>query len=240
MYVPENLTLRENVEPFSKYGTDYTLAEVRRARSAYLGKISLLDDLAGRVMDCLKQQGRWQDAIFVFTADHGLTVGEHRNISKGRFWEEVARVPLLIRVPEVTDGGARTEALCQLIDVYPTLIEAIGGTVSAHVSARSLLPVLRDPETSIRDAVFSEISHNGHFNYMVRSGHFKWFVESGKEYLFDLESDPFELENLIQLKKHAARAQAMREHLRKFLMTQQVNHSAGYVPLADRVKANSR
>ncbi|QGJ71963.1 Choline-sulfatase [Planctomycetales bacterium 10988] len=236
MYDPESLTLRENVTPFQKYGTDYTLAEVRKTKAAYLGKISLLDELAGRVIDTLRDQNLLDNTIFVFTADHGMTIGEHRNISKGKFWEEVARVPLLIRFPGLTDAGEETEALCQLIDLHPTLVEAAGGEVSPHVSGRSLLPILQEPSAEIRDAAFCEISNSGHFNYMVRSDRFKWFIEAGREYLFDLEADPFEMKNLINSQEYIEDAQAMRERLRKFLMTEQLNYSAGYVPLANRLK----
>lgn len=237
MYAPERLSLRANVSPFEKYGTEYTLDEIKRARAAYLGKISFLDDLTGRIIDFLKEQGRWQNTILVFTADHGLTVGEHRNISKGKFWEEVARVPLVIRMPDVTDEGRRTDKLAQLIDLHPTIVEAVGGTVSSHVSGRSLLPVVKDPQAHVRDTAFCEISHQGHFSYMVRSGQYKWFVENEKEYLFDLAADPYEMKNLIQSEKHNPTAQQLRDRLRKFLMTEQVNYAAGYVPLAERVKA---
>jgi len=235
-YDPETLLLRENVVPFRKYGTDYTLAEVRKARAAYLGKISFLDDLLGRVVAALRERGTWDKTILVFTADHGLAVGEHGNIAKGEFWEEVARVPMVMRVPGLTDAGITSDALSQLIDLYPTLVELAGGEVSPHVRGRSLVPILRDPEAQVRDAAFCEIHHDGSLDYMVRTERHKWFVTKGRESLYDLDADPFEQNDLIRSAGHEAVAAEMRDRLRIFLMTEQINASSGYTPLAERVK----
>ncbi|MEM9017857.1 MAG: sulfatase-like hydrolase/transferase, partial [Verrucomicrobiota bacterium] len=105
MYDPESISVRENVVPFRKYGDDYSLAKIREARAAYLGKISFLDALLGRLVTGLQERGTWDRTILVFTADHGMAVGEHGNIAKGQFWEEVARVPMVMRVPGLTDEG---------------------------------------------------------------------------------------------------------------------------------------
>lgn len=236
MYDPESIQLRENVAPFKKYGTDYTLAEIRKARAAYLGKISLVDTLVGRIVTALKERGTWDSTVLVFTADHGMAVGEHRNIAKGQFWEEVARVPMVIRVPGLTDHGFTTDALSQLIDLYPTMIDLAGGEVSPHVRGISLLPVLKNPESDVRDAAFCEIHHHGSLDYMVRTERFKWFQVEGEESLFDLEADPYEMTNLIDSPNHQDIVNQLHDRLRTFLMTEQINVSAGYIPAAERVK----
>jgi len=237
MYDPEALTLRENVGTFEKYGTDYTMAQIRRTRAAYLGKISFLDDLTARVIEGLKARGNWENTILVFTADHGLMIGEQSALSKGRFYEESAKLPMVMRIPGVTDEGMRTAALAQLIDLYPTLIDAVGGEVSPHVLGKSQMPVIRGEKPTVRDAAFTEIYNKDYLNYMVREERFKWFTERGDTYLFDLETDPFEQTNLADDPEHAEIAAAMKDRLRRFLMTEQVNYSAGYVLLANREKA---
>lgn len=238
IYDARELQLRRNVKPFKKYGTTYSLAEIRKARAAYLGKITFVDDLLGRLIGALKERGTWDNTILVFTADHGIAVGEHGNIAKGQFWEEVARVPMLMRIPEVTTGGYQTDTLVQIIDLYPTLIEAVGGELSSHVRGRILLPHLRraDINTSVREAAFCEIHHGDSLDYMVVTQRFKWFIERGREHLYDLNSDPFEQVNLIGLAEYEEIAAEQREHLRKFLMTEQVNYSAGYRPLVERIR----
>lgn len=236
MYDPERISLRKNVRTFKKYGTDYSLAEVRRARASYLGKISFLDDLVGQLISELKNRGTWDNTILVFTADQGLVVGEHGNISKGLFWEEITRVPLIMRIPGVTDGGMEVPALSQLIDICPTILDTIEAKVDPLNQGRSLLPVLQDSQVIVRDTVFSEICNQGSFNYMVRDERYKWFVREGTESLYDLETDPYELKNLIKSEKHQIIAEDFREHLRQFLMTEQINYGAGYKPLVQRVK----
>ncbi len=237
MYQADQITLRPNVRTFHKYDTHYSFPELRRARAAYLGKISFLDDLLARLIEAIKDRGTWDRTILVFTADHGLTVGEHGNISKGQFWEEVARVPMMIRIPGITDGGISVDALSQLIDLYPTLVDAVGGELSPHVQGRSLLPVIRDPIASVRDAVFAEIHHDETLDYMVRDERYKWSTYFGRESLYDLRDDPWEQENLINSASHQGVASELRDRLRRFLMTQQINHSAGYRSLVERVKA---
>jgi arylsulfatase len=239
MYDPETVTLRANVKPFKKYNTDYSLAELRQARAAYLGKISFIDDLVGRIIAALKQRGTWEKTILVFTADHGLAVGEHGNIAKGMFWEEVARVPMVIRVPGLTDSGVKPDTLAQLIDLYPTLLDAVGGKVASHVQGRSLLPAIRDPSVRVRTSVLCEIHHNQSLDYMVRDDRFKWFVEGGSESLYDLDADPLEQTNLIDSTQHQEASLAMRAQLLEFLSKQQLNYSVGYRPLAERVKAET-
>jgi len=238
MYDASEITLRPNVKSFRKYGTNYSLAEIRKARAAYLGKISLVDELLGRIVDALKNRGTWDNTILCFTADHGLTVGEHNNITKGLFWEEVSRIPLLMRIPGLTDSGQQTDALTQLIDLYPTLLDAVGGKVSPHVRGRSLLPVLQktNSHAPVRDVAFCEISHDGSLDYMAVTQRFKWFTHHGQEHLYDLHSDPSEQSNLIKSADHQKIATQMRDRLRKFLMTEQLNYSEGYRPLVERIR----
>jgi arylsulfatase A-like enzyme len=237
MYDPATLRLRENVKAFQRGDTTVDIDEIRKVRAAYLGKISFLDDLVGRLIKDLKERGTWDNTILVFTADHGLMVGEHGRISKGQFWEESIRVPMLVRIPGVT-RGTRTEALSQFQDIYPTLIEAVGGTPSPGLFARSQYPVLRGDKSSVRDAVFAEITdpRTGALNYMVRKGKFKWFKNGEKEFLFDLEADPFEQTNLIQSPDFGETATSLRERLRVFLMTDQINYSAGYKTMEERMR----
>ncbi|MDF1810795.1 MAG: sulfatase-like hydrolase/transferase [Verrucomicrobiales bacterium] len=236
MYDPESMSLRPNVKPFKKYGTNYSPDEIRKARAAYLGKISLLDDLVGRIIAAIQERGTFENTILVFTADHGMAVGEHGNIAKGQFWEEVARVPFVLRIPGLTDDGVTSDALVQLIDLYPTLLDVVGGKPAAHLLGQSLLQAIKKPGKTVRDAAFCEIHHDGSLDYMVRTERYKWFVEKGDESLFDLEIDPNELNNLIKAGGHDDVVTSMHEHLRNFLMTGQINYSQGYRPVAERVK----
>ena len=125
-----------------------------------------------------------------------------------------------------------------LIDLYPTLLDAVSGEVSPHVLGRSLLPEIRNREAGrrVRDTAFCEIHHDGSLDYMVRTERHKWFIERGGEHLYDLDSDPYEQTNLIESVDHQNVAKEMRDRLRQFLMTARLNHSQGYRPLVERVR----
>lgn len=235
LYDPESLFLRDNVKPFQKYGTEYDLATIREARAAYLGKITFIDDLVGRLINALKDRGTWDNTVVVFTADHGIAIGEHGVLAKGGFWEETARVPLLIRHPALTTQGMVSDSLIQLIDLYPTLVDLAGGTTSDHVLGQSLMPILDGSAPDGREVAFTEIHYQGELGYMVRDQRYKWFAYRGSEALFDLERDPNEMNNLIHSPAHSEAVSRMKDHLREFLMESQVNHSEGYRPMADRV-----
>lgn len=239
MYDPEKISLRPNVKEFTRDGRRIDEKRLRETRAAYLAKISFLDDLLGRLIAALKERGTWDNTILVFTADHGMMIGEHGRISKGVFYEESVRMPLVIRIPGLTDKGMTTTAFAQLHDVYPTLVEAVGGTPAAGIFAKSQMPVLRSEKTSVRDAVFSEISmsRTGKLNYMVRKGEYKWFTQFGdEEHLYNLEDDPFEQNNLIESDEHQEVIADMQDRLRQFLMEEQVNFSVGYKPMEERIR----
>ncbi len=237
MYEPEALKLRPNVStPLEKYGKTYDEALIRKTRAAYLGKITLIDDLVGRMVQALKDRGTWDNTIVVLTADHGLQLGEHGSLTKGRFFEESARVPMIMRLPGVTDAGQRISAFAQMPDLYPTVLEAVGGKLSHMCLAKSQLPVLKQQKKSVRQDAFCEIADRRKFGYMVRHGAFKWFVQEGEEHLYNLEEDPYEMNNLIDRQEHQAEVARLQSRLREFLMTEQINYSAGYLPLTQRMR----
>ena len=88
-------------------------------------------------------------------------------------------MPLLIRWPGHIPPGGHTAALAQLFNVYPTIVEAVGGKLSTGHFARSLLPVAAGKARTVRSAVFSEIASHRAFNYMVRTPRHVWWVHRG-------------------------------------------------------------
>ena len=126
--------------------------------------------------------------------------------------------------------------MVQLFDVYPTIVDAIGGKLSSGHSARSLLPVALGSRESVRDAVFSEIGKDSPLNYMVRTSHFAWWVHGGKETLYDVEKDPYQMNNLINSSDHRSVLEEIRKRHLKYFMETQFNVSAGYIPRLTRMK----
>lgn len=236
LYDPATLTLPANVpEQFFREGRVLRHPDVQRLLANYLGKMALVDRCVGLLVEALKARGTWDTAMAVFTADHGEMMGAHGALTKGRFYEESARVPLVIRWPGQVKAG-RTKALAQMSDVYPTIVEAIGGELSPGRFATSLLPVATGREDSVRDLAVSEIGSAAPLNMMAREARYKWWVEKDSEYLFDLDADPFEHNNLAPSAEHKDTLNHMRERMLGWLRSTQVNMAEGYKSKVKRLR----
>jgi arylsulfatase len=180
--------------------------DARRMVAAYYAQIELIDDQVGRMLDALETSGQRENTIVIFTSDHGETLGDHGLLWKGcRFYESLVHVPLIFSWPGHFEAGLRSNALVELTDLVPTLLDAVGLPISPHVQGRSLQPILTgdaDPEVH-RDFVRSEY-HDAldrrfasHAN-MLRNDRYKLAVYHGQAIgeLYDLENDPNEYHNL--------------------------------------------
>jgi choline-sulfatase len=89
---------------------DYPEAQVRRARAGYYALVTYLDDKIGRLLDALEETGQAEDTLVVYTSDHGEMNGEHGLWRKSNFYEDSARVPLIMRWPGRIPAGRRIGA----------------------------------------------------------------------------------------------------------------------------------
>ncbi|HYF38000.1 MAG TPA: sulfatase-like hydrolase/transferase, partial [Prosthecobacter sp.] len=120
MFDPVKLTLPANIpNKYLRDGQALDHAETKQMLANYLGKIALVDHCLGRLVEVMKARGSWDDTLFMLTADHGEMMGAHGRMSKGRFYDESVRVPMVVRWPGHVKTG-RTAALAQMMDVYPT------------------------------------------------------------------------------------------------------------------------
>ena len=112
MFDPDDLALPANVPDHFNYDRKVvTQADVHKMLANYLGKIALCDDCLGRLIEAMKARGTWDNCLFIFTSDHGEMMGSHGALSKGRFWEESARVPLVVRSDRApAERGLRSQA----------------------------------------------------------------------------------------------------------------------------------
>ena len=239
MYPPEDLTVLPNVRPFERDNAHYGRAEVQRMMASYFGKITMIDHNVGRIIEGLRKRGTWDNTLAIFASDHGESLGSHGRVSKGIFFEESGRVPLVVRWPGRVPPGRRCEALVSLLDVYPTAVEAAAGKLSDKHFAHSFLSIATGEACSVRDAVFSEIAQKDNLNYMIRDERYKWFIWNREEYLFDMENDPFELENLITDPAARAVSARLKDRHWHFLRNTQVNEVRGYPPLVERIRTGA-
>jgi choline-sulfatase len=172
--------------------------EIRRARRAYYGAISFIDDQVGILLRTLKECGLDEDTVVVFTADHGDMLGERGMWYKMSFFEAAARIPLVIRLPGGSDQR-RVQNNVSLMDLFPTLVGlARGGDddLGQPIEGKSLLPHLSGGG---HDEALGEYLGEGAIApiFMIRRGRYKFVTTStDPDQLFDLAADPLERTNL--------------------------------------------
>jgi arylsulfatase A-like enzyme len=158
------------------------------------------------MLTSLDELGLADDTIVIFTSDHGETLGDHGLIQKGcRFYEGLVRVPLIWRWPGHIKAGFVSDALVELMDKAPTILDFAGIDVPAHMQGRSLRPLLEGTATdeSHRELVRCEYYDaldlpDASRATMIRTDRHKLVVYHGHDLgeLFDLDADPWEHRNL--------------------------------------------
>ena len=197
---------------------EQTEARVRRARHAYYGMISYVDDKVGQLVEALERTGQSENTLLIFTADHGEMLGERGLWYKMSFYEPSARIPLLVHAPG-RFAPSRVSACVSLVDMLPTLTELAGG-VTDYVSpleGRSLLPLLEGAEDEPSErTVYGEMLGEGAVAplLMIRRGRYKYvYSPPDPEQLFDLEADPHERTNLAGQTEHEALRQSFAQEV---------------------------
>ncbi|MFW5844531.1 MAG: sulfatase [Spirochaetota bacterium] len=178
-------------------------------KAYYYAMIEKIDQSVGEILDALEATGQRENTVVIFTSDHGELLGDHGLIYKGcRFFESLVHVPLIISWPGHFAKDARSDALVELVDLAPTVLEAAGLEIPYYVQGKSLMPLLTAPDKNPRhkDHVVSEYhgaiggekmpdqTHgttyfDGRYKVCVYEGH-----DVGE--IYDLQNDPDEFENL--------------------------------------------
>ena len=134
----------------------------RLIRAAYWAMVDLIDDQVGRLLDALERTGQRENTLVIFMSDHGEMLGDHGIYLKGPFfYEEAIRVPLVASWPGTVEEGLVSDALVELTDLAPTLLDAAGFERHPGMQGDSLWPILTgqsDPD-SHRDDVYCEYYH---------------------------------------------------------------------------------
>ena len=178
----------------------------RLIRAAYWAMVDLIDAQVGRMLQALEATGQLGSTIVLFTSDHGEMLGDHGIYLKGPyFYEPAVRVPLIISAPGLIESGVRAEALVELVDLAPTLLDACGLEKHPGMQGKSLWPLLTGHASfdHHRHDVYCEF-YGSNFHYdppahttMVRTKRYKLTVAHGqnKGELYDLVTDPQEIDN---------------------------------------------
>lgn len=124
-------------DPPEPYATRYS-------KSPYDGEVAYVDASVGRLLSALRSRGLYTDALIAVMADHGEALGEHGERSHGIFlYDETIHVPLLFKLPGAHLGGKRVQTRAGLVDVMPTVLEAVGLQIPDAVQGESLLSLMK-------------------------------------------------------------------------------------------------
>ncbi|MFA5689853.1 MAG: sulfatase-like hydrolase/transferase [Kiritimatiellales bacterium] len=194
-------------------------------RAAYYGLINHVDDQISRIVravgvDPFTGRAALDNTVVVFTSDHGEMLGDHYLFRKTYPYEGSARIPFLIQPPEsagIQPGQVCSAPVCHE-DIMPTLLDFAGVPAPDCVEGRSLVPLMRNPETEWREYLHGEHGNcygEHQSNHYLTDGKEKyvWYTHSGKEQLFDLTADPDELHNLAASGKHTKRLEQWHSRL---------------------------
>lgn len=190
-----------NVQAFAEMLDDYN--------ELYDAAVRVADARLGSVIATLKQRGEWDNTLFILLADHGEELHDHGGWSHDQsVYEELVRVPLIVKFPQNAYAGTRVSDVVSLVDVLPTILDVLRKTDRAtQARGTSLMPLVeglvRVPETEV---VIPAMRHNamsnspywqersGDVNVVVRQGQWKaiWNVRKSTIELYNLASDPHE------------------------------------------------
>lgn len=160
----------------------------------YLANISYVDYCLGILLDSLEISPYKDETIVVLWSDHGHHLGEKNHLSKNTLYEASAKVPLLIKVPGLTNEGQIEESPVNLMDLYPTLIELCNLPDIPDVGGRSLVPLLDDERNTFD---YPSITTLDTFHHTIRTKKYR-YIRYGdhSEELYDHDVDPHEWYNL--------------------------------------------
>jgi iduronate 2-sulfatase len=192
----------------------FTPEQAAEMRHGYLANISYLDAQVGKVLAALDQHGLADRTIIVFCGDHGYHLGEHGLWAKTSCFELDARVPLVVVPPKHARAGSKSDALVELLDLYPTLVDLCGLPAVEGLEGKSLRPALDEPGSTIKTAAFTQHPRPAYYDrtekgvpdamgYSIRTPKARYTEwrdwQTGKllgAELYDHASDPAEMTNL--------------------------------------------
>ncbi|RFC44826.1 MAG: Arylsulfatase A [Verrucomicrobia bacterium] len=184
--------------------------------------ITALDHHVGRIFAALKTAGDWENTLVIFSADNGISLGEHGLFGKQNLYEFGGmHVPLVIAGPGIPNG--RSEALVYLMDLFPTLADYAGAKLPDGIEGRSLRPVIEGKSPGLRDALYT-----GYRDCMRAIRDDRWklirYPIVDQTQLFDLAADPLELNNLAPHPAQAAKLAELTARLEREMMAHGDSH----------------
>lgn len=194
---------------YSWHGVDYMYdgaIPFDRFYHRYLETLQAVDESIGRVMDWVKKNNLQETTMVVYMGDNGFSFGEHGLIDKRHAYEESMRVPLLVWAPGMVRPQSVMEQVVMNVDIAPTFLQMAGASIPKQMEGYSFLDMLKGKDVNNRKNVFYEYYWEAAFPqtptmFAIRSDRYKYIYYHGTwdiNELYDLQEDPFEMNNLIR------------------------------------------
>lgn len=203
----------------------------------YLRCVASIDESVGRLLDYLEEDGIAEDTIVIYTSDQGFFLGDHGWYDKRFMYEESLRMPFIVRYPREIRAGSKTDAMTLNIDFPVTFLDYAGIPVPEDMQGRSLRPIWEgagapeDWRTSMYYRYWMHLDehHNVYSHYGIRTERYKLIYYYGEALgtsgsidenrppeweLFDLELDPYELNNVYGCDSYADIVKSLKQELR--------------------------
>lgn len=202
LYLDCPFTGTPNVPPH-KWGPGYSQEDRINRLRGYYAAVSAMDSDIGKLVDCLKEKKIWDDTIFIFTADNGMSMGHHGIFGKGNgtyplnLYDTAVKVPMIIVYPAGIRGGSVAKGLYSHYDLLPTIAALVGETPDPDCPGHSFAEIFRGqiPDGQNAVVVYDEYGPAR----MIRTEAYKYIRRYGQEEdeFYDLKADPGEETNLV-------------------------------------------
>jgi iduronate 2-sulfatase len=232
LYETEKLTLAERRSPpewhteflfswykeINGYDVPYPIPEdmQRKLIEGYYACVSYVDAQIGEIIDALKAKGMYENTMIVIWGDHGFKLGEHGEWAKHTNTEHDTRAPLIIKALGSYQRNATTKSLVEFVDIYPTMCELAGIPTPDNIEGRSLVPVLKNAENTVREFALSQYPMvRTTMSYTIRTDNWR-YIETRSDItgefiaaeLYDLSKESIEIKDEYKThpevaKKHA-------------------------------------
>lgn len=208
----------------SWHGVDFpyhSTLDIERYYKRYNEALSAVDDSIGRVIGKLEEMGVADETLVIYMGDNGFMFGEHGLIDKRVAYETSIRVPMLMRCPDLFEGGTVVEQVVANIDIAPTVFEAMGIQKPPHMDGQSFLALGQGKEVDWRDYFLYVYYWEKNYpqtptQFALRGDRFKYITYYGlwdTDELYDLQADPGETKNLLHDPAYADTAKDMEASL---------------------------
>ena len=203
-------------------------AKIAELRHGYYACVSYTDAQIGKLLDSLNRLNLAHNTVIVLWGDHGWHLGEHALWCKTTNFELDTRVPMIVAAPRQKRAGAKTDALVEFVDIYPTLVELCALSMPKGLEGVSVAPLLNNPNRPWKKAAFSQFPRPWFYKkqpavmgYTIRTGRHRyteWLDFKTREVLarelYDHPNDSGETVNLADKREHAQEVQRLSKMLR--------------------------